>query len=159
SRSSMSSRWRSVSTTSIASMSSSSGAGPPVPTGIVSCGFWTTTWFIARATALPYASGRRARRLDGQRAAAVDEPREPLLAGLDALADSGRIARALRAHLVDDLARTFLVVDDGRDELLHGVRANRGTVAGFERRLLDLAADLGQVLETLAHAFLHRVER
>src|SRR5690606_34362250 len=71
----------------------------------------------------------------------------------------GGITRRELAHLGDDLARTLLEAHDGVDELLDGVGADRRPVAGLERGLLDLAADVGQVLEALADAFLHLVDR
>ena len=94
-----------------------------------------------------------------ERLAALDEPREALLARLDGVADLGRVLRRSFAHLGDDLARADLVVHDRVDELLDGVGADRRAVAGFQRSFLHLAADVGQILQALADAFLHRVER
>src|SRR5262245_23351635 len=94
-----------------------------------------------------------------ERLAALDEARQALLARLDGVADLGRVLRRELAHLGDDLARAQLIVDDGVHELLDGVGADRRTVAGLQRGLLHLAADVGEVLEAAAHAFLHRFER
>src|SRR5690606_14837822 len=73
------------------------------------------------------------RRLERKRGAFGDERREPALALLDGVVDLLGVARALLAHLRDDLARALLEVDDGVDELFHGLGADRRPVAGLER--------------------------
>src|SRR5690606_41779804 len=98
------------------------------------------------------------RRLDRERLAVRDELRQAPLALLARCADLLGVARALLAHLRDDLAGVLLEADDGVDELLHGLGANRGPVARLERGLLHLAADLGEILEAAAYAFLHCVD-
>src|SRR5262245_29480074 len=94
-----------------------------------------------------------------ERLAALDEARQALLALLDGVADLACVLRRQLAHLGDDLARAQLIVHDGVDELLDGVGANRRAVAGLQRGFLDLAADVGEILEALADHFLHRFER
>src|SRR5690606_12051928 len=168
------SRWRNVSTTSIASITSSSGAASAssrdggasrvviasmrpsssssvaVPLGRLALSMRIQARCAPRTSA--------ARRLDRECPAVVDELREPLLALLDGIADLLRIAGAELAHLGDDLPRVLLIAHDGVDELLHRLGADRRAVSRLERRLLHLAADLREILEAAAHAFLHRVE-
>src|SRR5688572_4729743 len=126
----------------------------------------TTTSFIAAFIAALVAPGAqpsmgRSTLLRDQleRLAALDEPGQALLALLDGIADLAGVLRRELAHLGDDLARAQLVVDDGVDELLDGIGANRRPVTGLQRGFLNLAADVGQILEALAHTFLHRFER
>src|SRR5690606_2197700 len=103
SRASTSSLCRSVSTTSMASMSSSRRAFS-----------FTATSFIAALAAPLDAQVSRSARLGGQLEglAALDEPCEPLLARLDGVANLGRVLRGKVAHLGDDLARADLVAHD-----------------------------------------------
>src|SRR5690606_38197046 len=170
SRSMSRSRWRSVSTTSIASISSSSGgrscfAASDVVIASGARASSSPSFRRGRSVDIGYDSRGAAaepsgpRRLERKRSAFGDERREPALALLDRVVDLLGVARALLAHLRDDRARAFLVIDDGVDELLHGLGADRRPVARLERGLLNLPADLREVLEAAAHAFFHRLDR
>src|SRR5690606_14761267 len=169
SRSIIRSRWRSVSTTSIASISSSSGARSrsASPDAVVLISRARVSSSFCRGRSVDIAGGSRTvattsssspRRLDRERLPFGDELRQPPLALLDRLADLLGVARALLAHLGDDRAGVLLEADDRVDELLHGLGADRRPVAGLERRLLHFAADLREVLEAAADPFLHRVD-
>src|SRR5262245_58528685 len=109
----------------------------------------TTTSFIAAPAAGVQPSTGRSILLRGEleRLAALDEARQALLALLHRVADLAGVLRRELAHLGDDLARAQLIVHDGVDELLDGVGANRRAVAGLQRGFLDLAADVGEILE------------
>ncbi len=103
--------------------------------------------------------GHRARRDEIECLAARDELRQSLLAGLHRVANLLGVLRRELAHLGDDLSRALLVVHDGRHELLHGLGTDRGAVTRLQRGLLHLAADVGQILEALADALLHLLQR
>src|SRR5690606_36264676 len=138
-----SSRWRSVSTTSIAIINSSSV-----------CGFGSTAVSL---TIRPY--GPQNSMPGRQKLCLGSQTGDAPLAILDGFADLGRVLRGELAHLVDDLARALLEIDDAVDELLDGICTDRGAVAGPQRLFLDLVSELGEVLETLRHPLLHGFER
>src|SRR5918994_1217808 len=117
--------WRSVSTTSIASITSSRlwGAFPaPCPAGAA----WS-------------AMGR-------QRPSFGHQAGDAALAVLDRISDLGRVLGREPAHLADYLQRAFLERDDGVHELLDCIGADGRAVARLHGRLADLVPDLGQHL-------------
>src|SRR3954447_3319598 len=125
--------WRKVSTTSIASISSSSfcggGAGEPAPD--------------------PGADGPNV--VAGAAVSAIERQGLPLrhkagdaaLALLDGVADLSRVLGRELAHLVDDLERALLEGDDRIHEAFYRIGPDRRPVAGLHGLLADLIADLG----------------
>src|SRR5690606_28584159 len=120
----MASSWRSVSTTSIAIISSSSGCR-----------------LCSDATAIACLGPRSLRGL--QAVAFGGQLRQAALAVLDRDTDLlGVLCRHL-AHLVDDLTRVDLEVDNGIHQLLDRSSLDGRAIAGLQRRLLNAVADLG----------------
>src|SRR5690606_14599582 len=105
--------WRNVSTTSMASISSSSAGAPDAagPLGVV-------------ATLSAMGSYRPASVSKHERVAFSGEPCHALLAILDRIADFGAVLRGKVAHLGNDLGGAGLEVDDTVDEFLDGVSAD-----------------------------------
>src|SRR3954465_11131413 len=121
SRATRASWWRRVSTTSIASISSSSfwGVGEAGTGGPAA---------VAEA-----ASGIAASAIDRQGPPFRHEAGDAALALLDRVADLGRVLGRELAHLVDDFERALLEGDDRVHEAFHCVGADRRTVAGLPR--------------------------
>src|SRR5208283_1229747 len=130
-------RWscRSVSTTSIANIRSSSLG-------------------LCAAAAAAAASD-----IDAVILAVEDQLLDALAALLDRGLDLLRVLGGELAHLLDDAERLLLEIGDGVDELDDGVGADRRAVAGAQRRLLHLVTELGEHLDATRHPFLHRLER
>src|SRR5215208_6913505 len=153
SRATQSSRCRSVSTTSIAIMTSSSAgalAGWPGPTPMAGS--------AEDGTGRPVET-EAGSAIDGERLALGHEARDAPLAVLDRVPDLGGVLGGELAHFADDLERAFLERDHGIDELLDRIRPDGWSVARPNRGLADLVADLGEHLEALRHALLHGLER
>src|SRR3974390_578080 len=124
--------WRSVSTTSIANIRSASvGLGAAAAVSDI----------------------------DAVILAVEDQLLHALAAALDRRLDLLRILRGELAHLLDNAERLLLEIGDRVDELDDGVGADRRAIAGAQRRLLHLVAELGQHLDAARDAFLHRLER
>src|SRR5690606_1770284 len=128
--------WRKVSTTSMASISSSSDVSAVDPGRDV-----------VDASAIH------------QGIAFGCEPRQAALALLDRIADLLGVLGAQPAHLGDYLAGTFLEVAHGIHELADRVGPDRRPVTGPDRSLLHLVADLAQRFQALRYAFLHGFQR
>src|SRR3954454_17599433 len=139
--------WRKVSTTSIASISSSSfcGGGGRAPGSATGAGE-------------PGVAGMAASAIERQGLPLRHEPGDATLAVLDGVADLGRILGRELAHLVDDLERALLEGHHRVHELFDSVGADRRAVAGLHGLLAHPVADLGQDFEAARHALLHGVE-
>src|SRR3974390_1496953 len=124
--------WRSVSTTSIANIRSSS---------------------------LGLCAAAAVSDIDAVILAVEDQLLHALAALLDRGLDLLGVLGGELAHLLDDAERLFLEIGDRVDELDDGVGADRGAVAGAQRRLLHLVAELGEHLDAAGDAFLHRLQR
>src|SRR3974377_317946 len=112
--------WRSRSTTSIANIKSSSlGLG------------------VAAAVS----------DIDAVILAVEDQLLHALAAVLDRRLDLLRVLRGELAHLLDNAERLLLKIGDRVDELDDGVGTDGRAVAGAQRRLLHLVAELGQHLD------------
>src|SRR3974390_1269693 len=109
--------WRSVSTTSIANIRSSS---------------------------LGLCAAAAVSDIDAVILAVKDQLLHALAAVLDRRLDLPRILRGELAHLLDDAERLLLEIGDRVDELDDRVGADRGSVTGAQRRLLHLVAEFGE---------------
>src|SRR5690606_18014826 len=116
--------------------------------GLDSCRLWSTV--------RPYGTIQLAKRRQDLRF--CRESSNVPLAILHSIADFLRVLGGQLAHFRNDLPRALLEVDHAVDELLDRIGADRGAVPSPDRLLLDLFPDLGQILEALRHAFLHRIE-
>src|SRR6185295_17669233 len=139
--------WRKVSTTSIASISSSSFCGGGA--GALAAGAGNPEVVAGTAVSAIERQGLPLRHEAGDAALAL----------FDRVADLSRVLGRELTHLVDDLERALLEGDDGVHEIFDRVGPDRRTVAGLHSLLANLIADLGQDFEAARHALLHGVER
>src|SRR5690554_1958974 len=138
--------WRSVSTTSMASMTSSRGAADRAVTSLI----------IAARPCPPVPSVLA---LKQQCIALGGQSRQPALAIFHCVADFLGILGRSHAHLVDDGAALLLEVDHGIHQLLDRIGAYGWAITGTHGLLGHLVADFGKGFEALAHPFLHRIQR
>src|SRR3954451_2833119 len=126
--------WRRVSTTSMASISSSSfcggGAGEPAAD--------------AGADGPNVVAGTAVSAIERQGLPLRHEAGDAALALLDGVADLSRVLGRELAHLVDDLERALLERDHRVHEVFHRIGPDRRAVAGPHGLLADLIADFSQ---------------
>src|SRR5262249_19184399 len=131
----MLSRWRSVSTTSIARRTSSSLRG----SSVVTAGGPAPARAGTAGSLIPGRSRCPDRQLG--RGALLDKMRQPLLAVLDRVADLDRVLRRQLAHVGDDADGALLIGDNRVDQFLDGGGRNRRAIASLQGGFLHLAAD------------------